>query len=131
MLDEAIYADESETPAVGGLEYLNQVIDGMDGSALMEMAERLRVMGEERLKEEREQDMGVLHVLAVKLGATISFPEDKPAKKKAKRKKAADTLPPKYVDPATGQKWSGRGRQPVWLRNYVESGRRPSEFSVV
>lgn len=130
MLDEAVYQDESEVPEVGGLEYLNQVIDSLDGSALMEQAERLRVMAEERLKEEREKDLALLHVLALKLGATIAFPEDKPAKKRKSRKKAAE-LQPKYVDPATGQKWSGRGRQPVWLRNYVEAGRRPSEFLVV
>jgi DNA-binding protein H-NS len=130
MLDEAVYQDESEVPEVGGLEYLNQVIDSLDGSALMEQAERLRVMAEERLKEEREKDLAQLHVLALKLGATVAFPEDKPAKKRKSRKKAVE-LQPKFVDPATGQKWSGRGRQPVWLRNYVEAGRRPSEFSVV
>lgn len=25
-------------------------------------------------------------------------------------------VPPKYRDPATGQTWTGRGKEPVWIR---------------
>lgn len=50
------------------------------------------------------------------------FPSAKPGRKnKAKpsrkgRRKAAGTVSPKYRDPDTGKTWSGRGREPVWLR---------------
>lgn len=30
--------------------------------------------------------------------------------------KSAPVLPPKYRDPKTGQTWSGRGRQPLWIK---------------
>lgn len=29
--------------------------------------------------------------------------------------KPASTLPPKYLNPKTGETWSGRGRAPAWL----------------
>lgn len=50
------------------------------------------------------------------------FPSEKPGhKRKAKtarkgRRKAASPVSPKYRDPETGKTWSGRGREPVWLR---------------
>lgn len=50
------------------------------------------------------------------------FPSAKPGRKrKAKttrkgRRKATGTVSPKYRDPETGKTWSGRGREPVWLR---------------
>jgi DNA-binding protein H-NS len=39
-------------------------------------------------------------------------------------KKAASSLPPKYMDPKTGKTWSGRGRAPAWL------GKRPERFLI-
>ena len=36
----------------------------------------------------------------------------------------------KYRDPATGRSWSGRGRPPVWLREYEEAGHKRAEFVV-
>lgn len=50
------------------------------------------------------------------------FSSAKPGRKrKAKtagkgRRKAASTVSPKYRDPETGKTWSGRGREPVWMR---------------
>ncbi|PXW17671.1 H-NS histone family protein [Paraburkholderia caballeronis] len=33
------------------------------------------------------------------------------------KKKKAQTVAPKYLDPATGATWSGRGRAPRWIAN--------------
>ena len=30
--------------------------------------------------------------------------------------KAGQSVAPKYKDPATGQTWSGRGREPAWIK---------------
>jgi len=38
----------------------------------------------------------------------------------------------RYRDPANPfQTWSGRGKRPTWLRDYLESGRLLQEFEVV
>lgn len=34
---------------------------------------------------------------------------------KAKKQRKGFVVPPKYMDPKTGQTWSGRGRAPSWI----------------
>lgn len=36
----------------------------------------------------------------------------------------------KYRDPVTGAEYSGRGKHPRWLKDYVEAGRNPDEFLI-
>lgn len=39
-----------------------------------------------------------------------------------KRKAAsASKGPPKYRDPATGETWTGRGKEPTWIRNKLRA----------
>jgi len=59
----------------------------------------------------------------------------KAAAKPGKRAKAAGTskrhsVAPKYRDPASGTTWSGRGRTPVWLNNYLAQGKAKEEFLI-
>lgn len=53
---------------------------------------------------------------------------------KAATKKAAPSkgsrVAAKYRDPATGDSWTGRGLQPVWLRKAIEGGRKLEDFAV-
>jgi DNA-binding protein H-NS len=69
-------------------------------------------------------------VTAPKAVKTASKPKrpkkSKPASKAAKRGKVA----PKFRDPETGTTWTGRGRTPVWLRDYEAAGRKREEFSI-
>lgn len=37
---------------------------------------------------------------------------------------------PKYRDPMTGKTWSGRGREPVWMRQAIESGKTKEDFLI-
>lgn len=53
-------------------------------------------------------------------------PNGAAAPKKARKGKS---VPIKFKGPE-GETWSGRGKQPVWLRKLVESGRKPEEFRV-
>jgi len=39
-------------------------------------------------------------------------------------------LPPKYMDPATGNKWSGRGLKPRWITDHEARGLSIDEFLV-
>jgi DNA-binding protein H-NS len=43
---------------------------------------------------------------------------------KRTRKAKSGGLPPKYLNPKTGQTWSGRGRKPLWI------GKRPEKFLI-
>ncbi len=52
----------------------------------------------------------------------------KPGKAAVKRAKAV--LAPKYRDPNSGKTWSGRGLQPLWFRDALNSGRRPEELEI-
>ncbi len=38
--------------------------------------------------------------------------------------------PAKFRDPRSGKTWSGRGRTPIWLREYEEQGRKRDEFAL-
>lgn len=43
---------------------------------------------------------------------------------------AGAKVPPKYIDRATGNTWSGRGLQPRWLREALAAGRSLTDFAV-
>jgi len=49
------------------------------------------------------------------------------AKSSAPKAKAA----PKFANPADpSQKWSGRGRQPVWYKEAIEAGKTPESMAI-
>ncbi len=37
---------------------------------------------------------------------------------------------PKYVDPASGSTWSGRGRMPLWMKSHVEGGGDQADYLI-
>jgi DNA-binding protein H-NS len=47
----------------------------------------------------------------------------------AKKARKGKRVPIKFKGPE-GEAWSGRGKQPVWLRKLVAAGRKPEEFKV-
>jgi DNA-binding protein H-NS len=44
--------------------------------------------------------------------------------------KRGAVVPPKYRDPKTGDKWSGRGLTPRWLAEREKTGRKREEFLI-
>lgn len=50
--------------------------------------------------------------------SAIKFSAEKPVEKKIRR----GVVPPKYKNPAGEETWSGRGAQPVWFRQALDSG---------
>ena len=36
----------------------------------------------------------------------------------------------KYRDPATGKTWTGRGREPAWMREALASGKQKDDFLI-
>lgn len=56
-----------------------------------------------------------------------------PASKATRRKTTAPKrkVPAKYRNPANADEtWTGRGRAPIWLRDYLEAGRNKDEFLI-
>lgn len=53
--------------------------------------------------------------------------------KSAKRPARADKgvpVAPKYIDPASGSKWTGRGRPPAWLSKHLAAGRSKDDYLI-
>jgi DNA-binding protein H-NS len=50
--------------------------------------------------------------------------------KKTARIDKGVAVAPKYVDPATGKTWAGRGRIPVWLAEHLANGRSKEDYLV-
>ncbi len=45
--------------------------------------------------------------------------------------KKGGTVAPKYCNPSNpDQTWTGRGRQPIWYREAIESGINPDELKI-
>ena len=93
----------------------------MDELKQLEVAEAQ--YDQRRLKELREE----VETLLAKEGYTLAQLVDGKVGKKAAKAKAA----PKYKHPENpAQTWSGRGRQPVWFKEFIENGGDESELAI-
>ena len=45
-------------------------------------------------------------------------------------KRGGAKVAPKYRDASTGQTWSGRGLQPIWLKTALTSGKKIEDFAI-
>lgn len=56
---------------------------------------------------------------------------EKPARTSAKTTKKRGKVPPKYRNPADASvTWTGRGRQPVWVREFIKSGGKLEDVTI-
>lgn len=54
-----------------------------------------------------------------------------PAKSKAAGKKKGPLSPPKYANPADAtQTWTGRGRQPAWIKDALAKGKKLESMEI-
>ncbi|HEV3427713.1 MAG TPA: H-NS histone family protein [Paraburkholderia sp.] len=64
--------------------------------------------------EGRAKAIEQIHAIMEEYGLT---PDDLVRKRtRGPNKKSAHPVEPKYQDPKTGATWSGRGREPVWIK---------------
>jgi DNA-binding protein H-NS len=102
-------------------------IERMPFDELIALLDQVEILIGERLAPEKKS-------LISKLEAIHRFE----AKRNSKRSGLIDLaegesgirrrLRPKYENPATGQTWAGRGKQPLWLREAIQHGRTQEEF---
>lgn len=65
------------------------------------------------------------------LSELIDVEIDSPKKRKRKSRKPIAKVPFKYQNPSdNSQKWTGRGRSPIWVVKHVEAGRSMDELLI-
>lgn len=82
----------------------------------------------EDYEERRRQDaLAAVEAKAQEMGFTLADLTGAPIKSKGGKAK----LPPKYRHPENPSlTWSGRGRQPAWIKEAVEAGKPLDEFLI-
>jgi DNA-binding protein H-NS len=80
-------------------------------------------------REEKASAIAQVKTLMAQYGLTLA---DLGARTAAatKRKAGNGRVAAKYRDPTTGDAWSGRGLQPMWLWAALASGREITDFAV-
>jgi len=76
-------------------------------------AEALLVQAEEARQAELETVLEEVRARVQEYGIT---PEQVFGRKRARSANGSQPATPKYQDPKTGNTWSGRGREPSWIK---------------
>jgi DNA-binding protein H-NS len=94
---------------------------------VMQLTEEKR---REREDETREVLLREFRERAAEAGTSLEalFPTGRSGRRK--RSDAGSPLPVKYRGPEPGMEWSGRGREPTWLKQLENEGRHREEFRV-
>ncbi|MEO5349241.1 MAG: H-NS histone family protein [Magnetococcus sp. YQC-3] len=98
---------------------------------LVALTTGIRLLFENKQKLYRRLLYSQLHTLAQSAGfaSVQAFVADQQAKRSTGGK--ALKLPPKYRNSQdAGQTWSGRGRQPKWVRMHLNNGGRLEELAI-
>lgn len=99
-------------------------LDKMDKAELEDLQKKIAAAlknYDERIKAEAQVK---LEAMAKEMGFTLN---DFTGGKKGKASAAA----PKYVHPENpGKTWSGRGRQPQWFKDAIESGKTAEDLAI-
>lgn len=75
----------------------------------------------------RTEALAAINAKAQEMGFALSELVDGPVKKKGAKTK----LPPKYQHPENpALTWSGRGRQPAWIKEALEAGQSLDKFLI-
>lgn len=80
---------------------------------LKAQAEALLAQAEEARQAELQDVLNDVRSKVQEYGLT---PEQVFGRKRAVRKQAVTAVEAKYQDPKTGKTWSGRGREPSWIK---------------
>ncbi len=82
---------------------------------------------DKKAAEEKKEAKKAAEAAAKKHGFSLNdLVGGAPAPKSSKPKS-----PPKYKNPANpSQTWTGRGRQPAWIKEAIENGRPLEEFAI-
>ena len=88
-------------------------------STLQEKAEKLRIAELESVINDIKSKMTEYNITAKDLGLST----------KPKKVKNTEPVAPKYKN-KKGETWSGRGRQPQWVKDIIASGKTMDSFLI-
>lgn len=93
-------------------------------SALIEAAQAKR---QEKMVGAKAALLAEFKDKAAELGMSLNalMATSKPAKERKPRRSKGEKVAPKFRNPETGDTWTGRGREPGWIK-----GKDRSDFSV-
>jgi len=101
---------------------------------LEEMRHRIDTRAAAVRAEKRETVMAQVRELLASIGETpegLARGARRPATGGGKKAGASlGSVAAKYRDPESAQTWTGRGKQPVWLRDKLAAGARLEDFAV-
>ena len=102
-------------------------LDHLDAAELTALIEAAQVKREEKMEGAKAALLAEFNDKAAKLGISLktlmSAPQATPERKMRHAK--GEKVSPKYRNPETGDTWTGRGREPGWIK-----GKNREEFAL-
>lgn len=98
-------------------------LDLLDYPTLIQIQRQATELIQRKREEARKEAQKAMLAVTDKYGFSLEELAHPPEKARSPR-------PPKYRNPETGEEWSGKGRDPKWLRQFIEAGRSKEEFVV-
>jgi len=96
---------------------------------IMQQINELMARAEDLRHQQRNQALRSILEQMHKYGLTIKDIQSRKIGRPAKRS-SATSVPPKYIDPATGATWTGRGRKPTWVIRAIEGGKTLDDLRI-
>jgi DNA-binding protein H-NS len=97
-------------------------------------AEAIALLIQKRREAEKEERIAEAKAFIAKHGLTqadlfgSAVMETTTAAVKSARKEREKSPVPKFLNPATKEKWTGMGRNPDWLLDAIEDGKKQEDF---
>ncbi len=101
----------------------------MDATLMQQLQEfsKQRENLDAQVKQLRKEAIAEVQTLIDQFGLDASCFRFAGAKTQSSARPAAK---PKYRDPISGKTWTGRGREPVWMREALASGKQKDDFLI-
>lgn len=109
---EGAYAVDHEAQTAESVETAEYDVElpEMSYAQLEQLKEAAIAKQREQREKERDADVNTIKVLVARHG--LKWRDIKPTKA------ATSKVAPKYRNPETGDTWTGRGRAPLWIRDF-------------
>ncbi|HDR8974573.1 TPA: H-NS histone family protein [Burkholderia vietnamiensis] len=98
-------------------------VSGLENSRYLELIKRQRKLQQEIDFAKRTEAKRIIEYIVDMMRAFDIQIDD--IEMRLSRAYGRKTIAPKYMNPKTGQTWSGRGRQPLWMK-----GRNAEDFRI-
>ena len=111
---------------------IREAMNGLGLEDLRALREALEALIEERERDEERRVYGEMQALAASIGKDLDEIIKRQRPKPAAKRKAKRPAGVKYQNPDNPKEtWSGRGKEPKWLREAMAAGKQKADFLVV